>query len=356
MIRTNGKRTQASGVAFIALFVFAPVFLLVSCGQPADVAPPRPVTVLVVRPDAGHEIASIAGQIAPAHQITLSFQLGGRLIERDVDVGDRVRKGQVIARVDPRDQRNAVLSAKAALAAAQSHLIVAHSAFDRQIALIKESATSKSQYDQAHDEFENAQAQLLSAQSTLSNAQDALGYDELKSDIDGVVVSKGAEPGEVVQPGQTIVQVAEDGGIDAVFDVSDEAIRTVPSNYDVLVILADDPNIKAIGHVREIAKIALANPPAAMRLGATVTGQVKLPLAAGFSIPASALTEHNNHPAVWIVKGSRHEVELRTVQISRFDEDDVLVSKGLASGDVVVTAGVQELYPGQAVRILGTRS
>jgi len=355
---------SASRIGFLAFALIALPFLLVDCSPPVGEPLPRPVRAVTVERATGYAFASLTGRVAAAHQVNLSFQLGGRVVEVTVGIGDHVSSGQLIARVDPRDQRNAVASAEATLAAARSHLLVARSAFERQNALIKEGATSRSQYDQAHDEYQNAQGQMLSEQAALRNAQDALGYDELRSDADGIVTARGAEPGEVVQPGQMIVQLAQDGGMDAVFDVSDDAIRNVPSNLDVQVALVDNPNIRAIGHVREIApqadqdtrtyvvKVGLAGQPAAMHLGSTVTGQVRLPTGPGFSIPASALTEIDNRPAVWIVRGPRREVELRTVRISRYDQGYVRITQGLSIGDLVVTAGVQELHPGQTVRVL----
>ena len=104
---------------------------------------------------------------------------------------------------------------------------------------------------------------------------------------------------------------------------------------------------------RRLLKVGLTDPPATMRLGSTVIGTLKLDTAPVISIPASALTELNDRPAVWIVDPSGLSVAMRTVEVLRYDPDSVVVSHGLDAGDIVVTAGVHALHPGQKVRLLG---
>ena len=131
------------------------------------------------------------------------------------------------------------------------------------------------------------------------------------------------------------------------------------------VRLSDDPRVTAEGRVREVApqadpvtrtfevKVGLTDPPAAMLLGATIIGQVRLASDAVISIPATALTRYNDAPAVWIVDPQTHAVSLRNIETLRFDPGTVVVAHGLETGDIVVTAGVQVLHPGQTVRLLG---
>jgi RND family efflux transporter MFP subunit len=199
-------------------------------------------------------------------------------------------------------------------------------------------------------------------------ANDQVGFTELKADAPGVVTAVGAEPGEVVSAGRMVVQLARQGGRDAVFDVPGQVIRSAPKDPQVTVTLKDDPNVMAVGRVREVApqadpvtrtfevKVGLTDPPAAMRLGATVTGRMEVDPNAVIDIPSSALTTSNQLPAVWVVDPATSTVSLRPIDVLRFDPDAVVVSKGLAPGDVVVTAGVQALYPGQKVRLLQSPS
>jgi len=324
----------------------------------------RRVRAIVVVFNGQGEPVTLTGQVRAAVQANLSFRLAGRLIERSVNVGDLVRAGQIIARLDPQNQRNAFVSAQADLTAARSQLVKAQGDFVRQKALIGEGATSRAQYDQALQLSETAQAQVSSAGAQLKIAQDQLSYDNLTADSDGVVIAKSAEPGEVVQAGQTIVQLAHQGGVDAVFDVPAILIRTSPHDPEVTVALADDPAIRTIGHVREVApqadqatrtfevKVGLVNPPDTMRLGTTVTGQIHLDAVPGYGVPASALTEAHGRPAVWIVNRVTRKVALREVRVARYDQGSVMISRGLNNGDIVVTAGVQALHPDQQVRLL----
>lgn len=196
-------------------------------------------------------------------------------------------------------------------------------------------------------------------------AADRVTYTILQADAEGTVTARGAEPGEVVQAGQMIVQLARKGGRDAVFDVPAQVLRSAPAEPEVAVHLTDDPSVTAVGRVREVSpqadpvtrtfqvKVGLTDPPAAMRLGSTVNGSIRLNSAPVISIPASALTELNSRPAVWIVDPATLTVSMHNVETSRFDPGSVVISNGLATGDIVVTAGVQALHPGQKVRLLG---
>jgi RND family efflux transporter MFP subunit len=159
--------------------------------------------------------------------------------------------------------------------------------------------------------------------------------------------------------------VARDEGRDAVFDVPPTLKDQAPANPVIEVLLTTDPAVRATGRVREVApradavtgtfqvRVGLANPPPAMRLGSTVTGRLTLGAAAGYAIPATALTRMDRQPAVWVVDPRTETVALRSVELVRHDAAQVVVGTGLQAGEIVVTAGVQTLRPGQKVRLLG---
>jgi RND family efflux transporter MFP subunit len=287
------------------------------------------------------------------------------MMERPVNVGDVLTAGQVAARLDPQDQQNSLRSAQASLAATEARLTQARKAFWRQQELLKDGWTTQANFDQAQQELQTSQAQADSAQAQLRTAQDQLSYTTLFADAPGAVTAKGAEPGEVVHAGQMIVELARRGGRDAVFDVPEQIIRTGPRDPLVELALTNDPKVTATGRVREVApqadattrtyqvKVGIIDPPEAMRLGATLTGRVKLAPPAGVEVPASALTEADGRPAVWVVDAQSKTVSLRSVDVGRHDPDTIVVSQGLEAGEIVVTAGVQTLHPGQKVRILG---
>jgi RND family efflux transporter MFP subunit len=162
-----------------------------------------------------------------------------------------------------------------------------------------------------------------------------------------------------------VLQLALQGGRDAAFDVPEQLIRTGPRDPLVDIVLTNDPRVKATGRVREVApqadpttrtfqvKVGIIDPPEAMRLGATVTGRIMLSAPPGVEIPASALTRTDGGPAVWIVDSHSQTVELRSVNVLRYDPASAVISQGLETGDRVVTAGAQTLRPGQKVQLAG---
>jgi RND family efflux transporter MFP subunit len=350
------------------LVCFGPA-LLAACGPAEEVrAPdPRPVrTVTVAKREAGESVV-LTGRIAAEDVAALGFRIGGRVKERPVNVGDRVRPGQVIARLEPQNETNALRSAQAGLAAAQAQLTQARNHFERQETLLAQGWTTRALFDQAQKERDTAQARVDSAEAQLKTANDLLGFTEVVADAEGIVTAVGAEPGEVVQAGQAVVRLARQGGRDAVFDVPAQVLRAAPGNPIITVNLTDDPAVTATGRVREIApqadpvtrtfevKVGLSEPPEAMRLGATVTGRLRMDAQPVMEIPATALTKADRQPAVWVVDPASNTVALRNVDVVRFEPAKVAVAGGLDVGEIVVTAGVQALHPGQKVRLLGSR-
>jgi RND family efflux transporter MFP subunit len=234
--------------------------------------------------------------------------------------------------------------------------------------LLSGGSTTQAQYDLALQQFHTAQAQVDAAQARLRTARDRVSYTELRADAAGRVTAVGAEPGEVVTAGRMIAHVARNGGRDAVFDVPAHLIREAPKNPVVDVWLADNPSVRTTGTVREVSpqadqlthtfpvKVGLSDPPDDMRLGATVVGQITLNPVDAFQIPATALTESNGKPAVWLVDAGKQTVSLREVSVLRYNTDTVVVSGGLENGQIVVTAGVHVLRPGQKVKLLGAAS
>jgi membrane fusion protein, multidrug efflux system len=339
------------------------------CDKPAPPAPEaRPVRAVTVEHRPEGETVSLTGQVRARDQASLAFRLDGRVLERPVNLGGVLRAGQLVARLDPENQQNALRSAQAGLASAEAVLTQTSLAFRRQQELLKDGWTPRARFDEAQQAFRSAQAGVTSAQAQLRIAQDQLGYTALFADAPGTVTAVGAEPGEVVRAGQTIMQLAREGGRDAAFDVPEQLIRTAPRDPVVQVALTDDPKVTATGRVREVApqadaatrtfqvKVGIADPPEAMRLGSTVAGRIRLAAPPGVEVPASALTEANGRPAVWVVDPQGRTVSLRNVDIARYDPASVVVSRGLEPGEVVVTAGVQVLRPGQKVRLQGDAS
>jgi membrane fusion protein, multidrug efflux system len=333
--------------------------------KPPPAAQARTVRTVTAEPSAEGETLSLTGQIRAKDQVSLAFRLDGRLIKRPANVGDVLKAGDIVGQLDPQNQQNALRTAQANLASLEAALTQARLTFGRQQQLLAGGWTPRAKFDEAQQAFLSAEAQVDAAHAQVGIAQDQLGYTVVFADAPCVVTATGAEPGEVIRAGQMIVNVARQGGRDAVFDVSEQLIRTGPRDPVVQIALTNDPSVRATGRVREVSpqadpttrtyqvKVGVIDPPKAMELGSTVTGSIKLSAPSGLRVPPSALTEADGRPAVWVVDPKNQTVSLRNVNVGRYDPTDVVVSQGLDAGDIVVTAGVQTLHPGQTVRLLG---
>jgi len=341
---------------------------LAACQPEVDAAIPqaRPVrTVTVEKREAGVPI-TLTGRIEAEDEVTLAFRIAGRVLENSGALGDRLEPGQVVARLESQNELNALRAAQAGLAAAQGQLTQAQNHFERQDTLLKQGWTTRANHDQAKQALQTAQSQVEAAEAQLKTAHDLVSFTVLKADAPGVLTEIGPRQGAVVQAGQMIVRVARKDGRDAVFDVPAQMIRSAPRDPEIMISLTDDPTVMTRGRVREVApqanpvtrtfevKVGLIDPPPAMRLGATVTGRMQTPSGPITEVPATALTRFNEQPAVWVVDPSTRTVSIRNVDVLRFDQATVAVSQGLDTGEIVVTAGVQALHPGQQVRLLGS--
>ncbi len=335
---------------------------LAACGS--EQAPPaegRPVGVITVEAGQFSDDILLSGEIQAKKDVGLAFRIGGRVLDRPVNVGDRVKAGQVVARLEPALEQNALAAAQAALTAARGEVSTARSTFERQERLMAQGFTTRPRFDQAQRAQETAQAQLENAEARLEQARDRLGFTELRTDVAGVVTARRIEPGEVVQPGQAVVQIARDDGRDAVFNVPAAVLDSHLADARIRVALADALGVSVYGAVREVApqadpvtrtfevRVGLQDPPVAMRLGSTVVGTIEMTTAAIVAIPASALTQQGRSPAVWVVDPAKSTVSLRSVDVLRFDPGKVILSQGLEPGETIVTAGIQALHPGQRV-------
>jgi RND family efflux transporter MFP subunit len=364
------KLKASASVGCLALLTILASLLLSGC-EKQDESPPvsRPVrSIIIERREVGDPVV-LTGHLRACDEVSLAFRLSGKLIERNVSVGDTVKVGQLVARLDDEMEQNALRAAWAELAAAQAVLEQSAAHEKRFNEMLKEGAVTKDDYEGALRQHKTARAQVNAAGAKLKSASDQLGYTELKSEADGVITDKGAEPGEVVRVGQMILTLAREGGRDAVFGMPAQVIREVLSlNQEVEVWLAENPDMKVIGHIREISpqadpttrnyqvKVGLVDPPAGMLLGVTVVGRVELRTAPVIEIPSSALTMSKDKPAVWVIDSKDKCVHLREITLERYTPNSLIVTDGLEPGELIVTAGVQEPHEGQEVKLLGDPS
>jgi RND family efflux transporter MFP subunit len=337
--------------------------------QEADAPPPIRIvrTMTVEAPRAAADV-SFSGHIEAQDNVALSFRIGGRLADRSVGVGANVRAGEVLARLDPENELNELRSAQAALSAAQGALRRAENQFQRQSHLLERNVTTPADFEAAEQGRTAARAQVDAAQARVRSAEDIVGFTSLKADAPGVVTRVGAEPAEVVAAGRTILQVAKRDGRDAVFEVPAELVRTLSTDSRVHVALASDQAVSAAGRVREVApqadpvtrtfrvRVGLTEPPQAFRLGTTVSGTVRGAENAAIAIPSTAVTRRGTDDSVWVVDPKALTVSLRKLDILGSTPATAQVGKGLAPGDIIVTAGASLLQDGQHVRLAGTEA
>jgi len=368
MRRTSLARERSSRLVTLALGAAGILILLsilAACHKEEKAASQaiRPVRTVTVALQEGGEKVSLTGEIQPRYQADIGFRVNGKILERPVDVGTQVKKGDLLARLDPQQYRQDFEVAKAEVAAAEAEVTRSQAQEYRQRELLKNGNTTRVQYDQALKTFKTAQAQLDSAQAKQIQASENLGYADLKADNDGVITAIGADAGQVVSAGQMVVRLAQPGEREGVFNIGEGAFKTRPKDPTVTVHLVSNPEIETAGKVRYVSpqadpatrtytvRVSLPDAPPQMRLGANVVGTVTLDQGETVSIPGSALFQKDGKPAVWLVEKDK-TVQLKPITVQRYQGDSVVVGDGLAQGDVVVTAGVQKLLPGQKVALM----
>ncbi|WP_145008476.1 efflux RND transporter periplasmic adaptor subunit [Pseudomonas oryzihabitans] len=340
--------------------------LLALAGCSDDEAPPPPVrpvaTVTLDAPPAPREV--FAGSIQARYESVLGFRVGGRMTRRLLDVGAPVRRGQLLAALDPTDQDNALRSRQGQTADAQAQWRDASNDARRQQQLFDQGVGSRSQLDQALTRLHTLEAAREQAQSAERQARDQRNYAELYSDFEGVITAWQAEVGQVVSAGQPVVRVARPDIREAVLDLPASAIGQLEPQRPLTVRMALDPAVAVSGKVREIepqadattrtrrVRLTLDDPPAALRIGTLVQGELELPPAAGLALPVQALRRQGDQVAVWVVegRGEQAQVRQRTVQVIREAAGQAWIGSGLSAGDRVVVAGVNSLEEGQRVK------
>lgn len=361
-------RTLSRAASLCALAV-AP--LLLGACKPAEkpVEPPRAVNVLRIEGGNGTLSASYTGDVRSRYETGLAFRVPGKLTERLVEVGDTVKTGQVIARLDPADQQLGIEAARQAVSAAEASYAQAKSDLTRFGELFRQGFISAAEFDRRKAAHDVAGAQLSQARAQLSVNRNQAEYTTLRAPSEGVVTAVAAEVGQVVGAGQAVLRVARPGFTEVAVSVPENRLKEVRRGMDVRVNLWAAPERLYRGRVREIApaadavtrtylaKVTVLDPDDGVQLG--MTANVFLDVAADpgeVRLPSTALFQKGAEPAVWIVDPATSQVRLRPVTIGRFADDHVVVTAGLKPGDTVVRAGVQKLFPDEKVRILAARA
>jgi len=347
------------------LFGLLALILLVACEKPVEPPPPpRPALVMQVADSATETAMSLIGQVQPRYESAQGFRIAGKIIERRVEMGARVSKGQVIARLDATDSQLNAAAAAAEVASAEASHALAVAEVARQRQLFAKKFISASALDIKESELKESSARLAKVKAQANISGNQTQYTTLTADRDGVVSFIQAEPGQVVAAGDVIVRIADTHTVDVLVAVPESRMAEVKLQAPVLLKMWADQQKTYTGIVREIAptadaatrtfnvRITLENTDAAVKFGMTAGVRFAAPSTANDSsvlIPSRALTANNGKSQVWVIDANNH-AQPRMVETGAFREDGVVIRSGLSTGETIAIAGVHTLTKDQLVR------
>ncbi|GLS33466.1 RND family efflux transporter, MFP subunit [Mesorhizobium albiziae] len=351
----------------ISFPLVASLTLLSGCGQssPAAEVGPRPVKSVVTKAEQSASL-SFPGVVQARVVADLGFRTLGRVLSRKADVGDLVRKGDVLAEIDPLALQFAVASAEADLRNAEAQLQNAELTEKRKRALASRNTGSAADLELAEQGLISAQAGVAKARASLDKAREQLGYAQLKAEFDGVVTATSVEVGQTVTTGQPVLTLAQLGQRDVVVDIPEAQLGSLRlgSRFNVALQLKDA--LRTSGILREIGpeadtntrthrlKIAIDDAPEVFRLGSVVTvAAMSDQPGSTIVLPTSAIVENNGTVNVWVIDPTKHTVSLRPVRLDAqvSGVPRVRIASGLLEGEEVAVAGASELSEGQKVRL-----
>jgi len=361
-VRANSPRRAAS--AYLAVAGLALSLVLAGCSKPVEkVEEVRPVRAIKMAAASTRTVAQFSGEIRARYESRLGFRVGGKIVSRKVDVGAMVKRGQVLMQLDPQDLQLAQSQANAALGAAESNLELAKAELARYKDLREKNFVSQAVLDAKETAYRSARATRDQAAAALRTQRNQTGYGNLVADVDGVVTGIDAETGQVVSAGTPVVRLAQLGEKEVVISIPEDQVDALRKVSDVTVRTWANPDEALPGKLRELspvadtatrtytAKISLPKAPEDVRLGMTAyvtfSANGESPM---LKVPLTALVQNQGASAVWLVENGT--VRLAPVQLAGASGNEMLVASGLTPGQVVVTAGVHLLKPGQKVTVL----
>jgi len=306
-----------------------------------------------------------SGEVRGRFETIMGFQVGGKILKRNVELGSSVTQGDILMTIDEKDLAQGLKNSDAQVFAARSQLKLAEANFNRYSELFKKGAISPADFDRAKTSFDAAKAVVRQAQAQYTQCANLMDYSILKADASGVISTVDAEVGQIVGAGQKVLKLVRNGEKEVEINVPENRIDNLRYAKAINVSFWALPGVNVSGKIREISpvadnvsrtykvRISLLNAPTEIKFGMTssvcVTNvdteqqSIKLPL--------SAIYQTGSEPMVWLV--SNNAVNLKSIKVNSFDGDCVIVTDGLKPGDIVVTAGVHRLWKGQKVKTAG---
>ncbi|MDO9394076.1 MAG: efflux RND transporter periplasmic adaptor subunit [Methylotenera sp.] len=348
--------------------------LLVACQKPAEPPPPpRPALVVVVGKFSANDAMVLVGEVKSRYESNQGFRINGKIIERKVEVGSFVKKGQVLARLDAADADLSTQAASADVQAAEASHALAKAEVERQRTLFNKKFISASALDMREAELKTSAARLAQVKAQAAVSSNQSRYTALIADRDGVVTQINAEPGQVVEAGAMIAQIVDTKQIEVLVAVPESRMSKLKVGNKVNIRLWADREKTYAGMVREISPVANSATRAFdVRVAVTdVDEAVKLGMTAGVSftetaadeiiVPSTALTQINGKNSVWVIENQSDisgVANPREVTTGPYTEAGVVIKSGLQANEMVAISGVHTLIKGQRVKpqIVDTKS
>ncbi|NOS95767.1 MAG: efflux RND transporter periplasmic adaptor subunit [Methylotenera sp.] len=338
------------------------ILSLTACDKPIEpLQPPRPALVNIVGASSVHGSMVLVGEVRSRYEANLGFRINGKIIERKVEVGSLVKKGQVLARLDAADTQLSAAAAVADVRAAEASHALAQAELARQRILFDKKFISASALDMREAELKTAHARLqqVKARADVSNNQSR--YAALVADRDGIVTQIHAEPGQVVEAGVMVAQVVDTQQIEVLVAVPESRMQGLKIGDQVSIKLWADRAKTYSGEVREIApaanaatrtfdvRVTIKNADDAIKLGMTAGVSFGQLVSTEIIIPSTALTQHQGKASVWVID-ARGTATPRQVIAGAYSEAGVVIASGLQAGEMIAIAGVHTLISGQKVK------
>ncbi len=361
---------------FLVCTTFSPLLILTACqGEAPPANPLRPAWVMQVGQENGELANRYSGEVRSRYESNIGFRVAGKITARHVNVGDVVKKGQLMASLDPSDAQLQARAAGADVQAAQANLALAQAELARQRQLYEKQFISKSALEMREAEYKTSLARVQQAQSQSAVSAHQTQYTQLLADRAGVVASIQAEPGQVVAAGQTIAQVLDPSTLEVLVAVPESDIQALQIGMPAQIVLWAN-NAPFSGKIREISP--MANPQTrafdvrvqcvncysktdatdinhiVMKLGMSAYVNFASPTQTRMQLPSTAVTHIKHTPSVWVID-AQGKAHARKVTIGPFTEVGVEIVSGLAQGELVAIAGVHTLTEGMQVRPMAVK-
>lgn len=344
-------------------------FILAACDKPVEpLAPPRPALVMVVGATAAENGMVLVGEVRPRYESSQGFRINGKITARKVDIGARVKKGQVIAQLDAADANLSAAAAQADVRAAEASHALAVAEVERQRLLFSKKFISASALDIREAELKTSSARLAQVRAQANVSGNQTQYANLTADRAGVVTMIRAEPGQVVEAGEAIVQIADTNETEVLMAVPESRMSEVKVNATVTVKMWANREKSYSGVIREIApeadsstrafnvRVSIKDADDTIKLGMTAGVKFNQKNAHNETqkenallIPTSTLTEANGKKIVWVIDAN-NKAQPREVVAGQFSEEGVLITSGLQAGEKIAIAGVHTLIKNQQVK------